>query len=263
MIEDILKRIALNTEKRVAEYKEKVPLEEMKAKALALPAETGFPFKYALRTESMSFICEVKKASPSRGVIAEDFPYLEIAKDYERAGASAISVLTEPKWFLGNDSYLSEIAAAVSIPCLRKDFIIDEYMIYQSKVLGASAILLICSLLDEETREKYIALSESLGMAPLVEAHSVSEITMAVRAGARIIGVNNRNLRNFEVDMSNSSELSKVIPDNVVFVAESGIEDASDVEMMREAGADAVLVGETLMRASDRKAKLAELRGPE
>ncbi len=259
-MEDILRKISDHAYTRVAVYKQSVPPEEMEARACALPSDTGFPFERALSAEGMSFICEVKRASPSKGLIARDFPYLDIAKDYEAAGASAISVLTEPEWFLGKDEYLAEISDAVGIPCLRKDFVVDEYMIYQTKVLGASAVLLICSILDEERLRDYIETAHGLGLSALVEAHDRSEIEMAVRAGARIIGVNNRNLRSFDVDISNSSALSDAVPEHILFVAESGIRDAEDVRRMRESGADAVLVGETMMRASDRKAKLSELK---
>ena len=209
----------------------------------------------------MSYICEVKRASPSKGLIAPDFPYLEIAKAYEYAGAAAISVLTEPKWFLGQDSYLKEIAESVSIPCLRKDFTVDAYMIYEAKLLGASAVLLICSILNEEQIHSYISICDELGLSALVEAHDEAEVQMALRAGARVIGVNNRNLKDFTVDTENSRKLRSLIPEDVIFVSESGVRTAEDIQKLREAGADAVLIGETLMRAPDKKAKLEELGG--
>ena len=209
----------------------------------------------------VSFICECKKASPSKGLIAPDFPYLNIAKEYEAAGADCISVLTEPKWFLGQDDYLREIAAAVSIPCIRKDFIVDEYMIYESKNLGASAVLLICAILSEEEIRKSVEICDSLGLSALVEAHDELEVKMALNAGARIVGVNNRNLKDFTVDPDVSSRLRSLVPTDVLFVSESGVKTASDVARLREIGADAALIGETLMRAADKKAKLAELRG--
>ncbi|MBQ1338341.1 MAG: indole-3-glycerol phosphate synthase TrpC, partial [Thermoguttaceae bacterium] len=202
-----------------------------------------------------------KKASPSKGLIAPDFPYLNIAKEYEAAGADCISVLTEPKWFLGQDDYLREIAAAVSIPCIRKDFIVDEYMIYESKNLGASAVLLICAILSEEEIRKSVEICDSLGLSALVEAHDELEVKMALNAGARIVGVNNRNLKDFTVDPDVSSRLRSLVPTDVLFVSESGVKTASDVARLREIGADAALIGETLMRAADKKAKLAELRG--
>ena len=208
----------------------------------------------------MSFICECKKASPSKGLIEPDFRYLEIAREYEAAGADCISVLTEPKWFLGSDEYLKEIAKTVSIPCIRKDFTVDEYQIYQAKTLGAAAVLLICSILSEEQLSKYIKICDSLGISALVEIHNEKEAGMAVRAGARIIGVNNRNLKDFTVDTANSRKLRDLIPDDIIFVSESGVKSTDDIRAIREIGADAVLIGETLMRADDKKAKLDELR---
>ena len=208
----------------------------------------------------MSFICECKKASPSKGLIEPDFRYLEIAREYEAAGADCISVLTEPKWFLGSDEYLKEIAKTVSIPCIRKDFTVDEYQIYQAKTLGAAAVLLICSILSEVQLGEYIKICDSLGISALVEIHNEKEAGMAVRAGARIIGVNNRNLKDFTVDTANSKKLRDLVPDNIIFVSESGVKSTDDIRAIREIGADAVLIGETLMRADDKKAKLDELR---
>ena len=256
----ILEQLADYARERVAEAKKKIPLEEIKRQALSLP-KGNFAFENALKKPDISFICECKKASPSKGLIAPDFPYLEIAKEYEAAGADCISVLTEPKWFLGSDKYLKEIAATVNIPCLRKDFTVDEYMIYEAKLLGASAVLLICSILTEEEIREYIYICDELGLSALVEAHDETEVSVAVKAGARIIGVNNRNLNDFSVDTDNSSRLRRLIPQNVLFVSESGVKSAEDAENLREIGADAVLIGETLMRAPDKKAKLDELRG--
>lgn len=257
---NILDQLADYARERVARDKAQVPLETLKAQALALPVGE-FAFEKALRKPDLSFICECKKASPSKGLIAPEFPYLDIARAYEFAGADAISVLTEPKWFLGSDQYLSDIAAAVDIPCLRKDFTVDAYMIYQAKVLGASAVLLICSLLREAEIKDYIALCDTLGLSALVEAHDEDEVKMALNAGARVIGVNNRNLKNFSVDTENSKRLRALIPPDVLFVSESGVGSAQDVAELRAVGADAVLIGETLMRAADKHAKLAELRG--
>lgn len=256
---NILKEIAAYAVKRVQHAESKIPLEAIKEQALALPGKE-FIFEYALRKPELSFICECKKASPSKGIIADDFPYLKIAKEYELAGADCISVLTEPKYFLGNDSYLQEIAQAVSAPCLRKDFIVAPYMIYEARVLGAAAVLLICSLLTEKELAEYLAICDSLGMSALVEVHNAAEISMAIHAGARIIGVNNRNLSDFSVDMANSSRLRELVPPEILFVAESGIKTAADIQTMREIGADAVLIGELLMRADNRSAMLAELR---
>ncbi|MBS7339659.1 MAG: indole-3-glycerol phosphate synthase TrpC [Suilimivivens sp.] len=257
----ILDTIAEYARERVAAAKAQIPLEEIKNQALSMDSHTGFPFENALREGDISFICECKKASPSKGLIAEDFPYLAIAKAYEAAGASCISVLTEPKWFLGSDRYLKEITEAVSIPCIRKDFTVDEYMIYEAKLLGASAILLICALLPEETLRQYIEICDSLGLSALVEAHDEAEIAFAIRAGARIIGVNNRNLKDFTVDVHNSQRLRSLVPESVLFVAESGIRTAADVDVLRHANVNAVLIGETLMRAADKKAMLDALRG--
>ena len=233
----------------------------MRRLALSLP-KGDFAFEEALKKPGVSFICECKKASPSKGIIAPDFPYLEIAKEYEAAGADGISVLTEPKWFLGSDRYLQEIAEAVSVPCLRKDFTVDAYMIYEAKLLGAAAVLLICSILPETALKEYIGLCDELGLSALVEAHDREEVQKALRAGARMIGVNNRNLADFSVDTENSRRLRALIPPDVIFVSESGVRTGEDVAKLREIGADAVLVGETLMRAPDKTAKLAELRGP-
>ena len=217
-------------------------------------------FERALRQPGMSFICEVKKASPSKGIIAEDFPYMDIAKDYEAAGASAISCLTEPYWFLGSDVYLEEIAENVSIPVLRKDFTCSEYMIWQAKALGASAVLLICSVLDDGELRAYHRLTEELHMSALVEAHDADEIERAKQAGARIIGVNNRNLKDFSVDIGPSARLRQLAGEDTVFVSESGIRPPEDMRTLCENGTDAVLIGEMLMRAPDRQAALRALK---
>lgn len=256
----ILDELAAYARKRVATAKEALPLDEIKRMAHSLPPG-DFAFEKALSAPDISFICECKKASPSKGVIAEDFPYLSIAKEYEAAGADCISVLTEPKWFLGSGRYLEEIARAVSIPCLRKDFTVDEYMIYEAKLLGAAAVLLICALLPPDTIHEYIGICDRLGISALVEAHDEAEVTGAVAAGARIIGINNRNLKSFTVDTDNSRRLRELVPASVLFVSESGIKTAEDVNALRGIGAHAVLIGETLMCAEDKKAKLAGLKG--
>lgn len=257
----ILEEIAARTVQRVADEKAAVPLSEMKKRAEAMDANTGFPFRKALSGDEISFICEVKRASPSKGLIAPDFPYLDIARDYERAGASAISCLTEPFWFKGRDEYLAEISNAVTIPVLRKDFTVDEYMIYQAKTLGASAVLLICAILSKEQLSKYLGIAHSLGLSALVEAHDEDEVRTALSVGAGIIGVNNRDLRTFTVDINNSARLRKLVPPEVLFVSESGIKTAADIEALRSNGTNAVLIGETLMRSPDKKAALDELRG--
>lgn len=257
----ILDEIAAQTRERIAEKSKEIPLSEVRAKAEQIPIKGDFPFEKALSDGDISFICEVKKASPSKGIIAEDFPYLQIAKDYENAGAAAISCLTEPFRFKGSDAYLREIAKNVKIPVLRKDFTISEYMIYEAKALGAAAVLLICSILSEEELREYLALTHSLGMSALVEAHDETEIETAVKIGARIIGVNNRDLKTFSVNTENSTRLRSLVPPDRIFVSESGIQTAADVDKLRRIGANAALIGETLMRAPDKKAKLDELRG--
>jgi indole-3-glycerol phosphate synthase len=256
----ILDQLADYARERVAAAKKNISAEEVKRLALELP-KGQFEFEKALKKDDIAFICECKKASPSKGIIAEDFPYLEIAKQYEAAGADCISVLTEPKWFLGSDEYLREIASNVSIPCIRKDFTVDEYMIYEAKLLGAKAVLLICSILSQQQISEYIGICDELGISALVEAHDEAELRAAVAAGSRIIGVNNRNLKDFSVDTGNSRRLRELAPEDVSFVSESGVKSAEDIRLLRESGVNAVLIGETLMRAADKKAKLAELKG--
>ena len=256
----ILDRLAAYAQERVTAAKQNISIEELKERAVSLP-RGDFAFEKALKKDDIAFICECKKASPSKGVIAGDFPYLQIAKAYESAGADCISVLTEPKWFLGSDRYLQEIAAAVHIPCLRKDFTVDAYMLYEAKCLGAAAVLLICSILSEEQIKAYIQICDTLGLSALVEAHDEAEVKTALRCGARIIGVNNRNLKDFSVDTDNSRRLRRLIPKDVVFFFFFGVKTPEDVQLLREVGADAVLIGETLMRAADKKQILNELRG--
>lgn len=256
---DILKTIADSTRVRVEEARREVSEEEMRAKAYGM-TKGEFLFEKALAGDGMSFICECKKASPSKGVIAEDFPYLDIAREYEEAGASAISVLTEPQWFMGSLEYLRQIAAEVSIPCLRKDFTISPYMIYEAKLAGASAVLLICSILTETELKEYIGICDDLGLSALVEAHDETEVAMAVRSGARVIGVNNRDLKDFTVDPTNCLRLRAAVPDDVIFVGESGVKTSDDIRKLLENNVDAVLIGESMMRAKDKKAFLADLK---
>ena len=256
----ILEKIAERTKLRVAECKNKISSEELRQQAFSLP-RGNFLFESALRKPELSFICECKKASPSKGLIAENFPHVEIAKAYEAAGADAISVLTEPEFFLGDDKFLAEISREVSIPCLRKDFVVDEYMIWQAKILGADAVLLICAILDDERLKKFLATCDELGLSALVEAHDEIEIKRALDCGARIIGVNNRNLKDFSVDMDNAKKLRSLVPLEKIFVSESGVKNSDDIKKIRRLGADAVLIGEVLMRAADKKSKLNELRG--
>ena len=253
----ILDEIAAKTKERVRT----ISYEKMKEMALKMDANTGFPFEKALKKEGMSFICEVKKASPSKGLIAPDFPYVEIAKEYEQAGASAISVLTEPEYFKGSNEYLTEISKNVKIPLLRKDFTIDDYMIYEAKVIGASAILLICAILTDEQLIEYIKLAESLGLSALVEAHTKEEVERAIQTGARIVGVNNRDLKTFKVDVTTSIRLRELVPPEFIYVSESGIKTPEDVKKLKENGTDAVLIGETFMRSPNKVEMLKRLNG--
>ncbi|MCR4617666.1 MAG: indole-3-glycerol phosphate synthase TrpC [Lachnospiraceae bacterium] len=257
----ILDQIAEYTIERIAHEKQITPLEVLKARAFSMSANTGFPFEKALAKPGISFICEAKKASPSKGVIAEDFPYVDIAKQYEAAGADAMSVLTEPKWFMGKDEYLSEIRKAVKLPLLRKDFTVDEYMIYQAKVMGADAVLLICAILSDTQLKEYFQIADSLGLSALVEAHDADEVERAMKAGARIIGVNNRNLKDFTVDIENSVRLREMVPKDILFVSESGMKTRADIARLEENGTNAVLIGETFMRSDNKAAMLKELSG--
>lgn len=256
----ILDQLADHARQRVAADMEERCMEVMRELALQGGAANGHAFRDALRRPGMRFICEVKKASPSKGIISEDFPYLDIAREYEASGADCISCLTEPKWFLGSDEIFREIRNAVATPMLRKDFTVDEYQLYQAKVMGANAVLLICSLLDTRTIARYLDICGQLGLAALVEAHTEAEIGSAVAAGAEIIGVNNRNLKDFSVDFSNAARLRDRIPPGTLYVAESGVKTPEDAAALRAIGADAALIGETLMRSKDKGAMLAALR---
>ena len=256
----ILDEIAAYTKKRIEDAKQLHSTEQLMQQAYDMPKGT-FAFEKALKKPELSFICECKKASPSKGIIAEEFPYLQIAREYEAAGADCISVLTEPKWFLGKNEYVKEITDAVNIPVIRKDFTVDEYMIYEAKLLGASAVLLIVAILSEEQLIRYQKICDDLGLSALVETHDEAEVETAVSSGARIIGVNNRNLKDFTVDTSLALRLRDAIPKEAVYVSESGVKTAEDIAKIREAGADAVLIGETLMRAADKRRMLDELKG--
>lgn len=265
----ILDEIAEKTRERILEKKQLVSEEVLKEKAYRLASEEkeksggtfSFPFEKALSCKGISFICEVKKASPSRGIIAEDFPYKEIAIEYEQAGASALSVLTEPYYFKGSDDYLEEIRDAVKIPILRKDFTVDTYMLYEAKCIGASAILLICAILSDEQLKTYMETAKELGLSALVEAHTEEEVRRALACGAGIVGVNNRDLKTFQVDIHTSERLRKLVPEEVLYVSESGIRSGEDIRRLKENGTDAVLIGETLMRSDNKKKMLDELRG--
>ena len=257
----ILDEIVVKTKERVSKLKEAKSFDKLKAEIDLMPVTKKFPFEKALKKEDIAFICEVKKASPSKGVISNNFKYLEIAKEYESAGADAISVLTEPDFFLGDNKYLKEIVNNVKLPVLRKDFIIDEYQVYEAKLIGASAILLICSILDAETLKYFMSVAEKLGLSVLTETHDEKEVKSALEAGAKIIGVNNRNLKTFEVDINNSVKLREMIPENIIFVSESGIKSAQDITLLKSIKANAVLIGETLMTSDDKKKQLKILRG--
>lgn len=256
---NILDKLADTARERYAERRRAVTIDTVKSQALEL-TRGGFEFENAINKNGLSFICEVKRASPSKGLISPDFPYLQIAREYERGGAAAISVLTEPSGFMGRDEYLQQIASQVNVPVLRKDFTVDEYQIYEAKLLGAAAVLLICSILSECQIHEYICICDSLGMSALVEAHSAQEIRTAVNAGARVIGVNNRDLTDFSVSTSHSAKLRALVPEGIAFVSESGVKSLDDVRAVKRAGADAVLIGEALMRADNRVELLLKMR---
>ncbi|WP_407454332.1 indole-3-glycerol phosphate synthase TrpC [Methanobrevibacter sp.] len=256
----MLNEIVEKTKERIEQEKEITPLEELKKQVKELEITDEFPFKKAVGGDDISIIAEVKRASPSKGLIAEDFDYVAIAKEYEEAGASAISVLTEPYFFKGDNEYLKEISQNVTIPILRKDFVVDEYMIWEAKVLGASAVLLIASILDIATLKKYLDLAHDLGLSAIVETHDGDEIRMAMNVGAEIIGVNNRNLEDFSVDIENSINLRRCVGNDVLFISESGIKTKEDVAKLKENDVDAVLIGETLMKSKDKKAMISELK---
>ena len=259
MANTILDKLSDYAKYRVSQNKKLHSYEDIRREAESLQ-KGNFEFELALKNPGLSFICECKKASPSKGLISPDFPFLEIAKSYEEAGADCISVLTEPKWFLGSDDYLKAIAENVKIPCIRKDFTVDEYMIFEAKLLGAKAVLLICSILDKSQLKEYLAIFDTLGISALVEAHDENEIETSLDISARIIGVNNRNLKNFSIDTNNSRKLRKLVPGNVLFVSESGISSPEDIKSIKDFGADAVLIGEYLMKCEDKKKLLSELK---
>ncbi|MGM9522472.1 MAG: indole-3-glycerol phosphate synthase TrpC [Oscillospiraceae bacterium] len=260
-MQTILQTIADHARIRVENDKKKLPTDALKELCSGAGSCGGGAFVSALKKPGMSFICEIKKASPSKGVISEDFPYLDIAREYESAGAECISCLTEPKWFLGSDDIFRGIRSIVKTPMLRKDFVVDEYQIYQASLMGANAVLLICAILDTGTVARYLKLCSDLGLAAVVEAHDSCEIESAVSAGAEIIGVNNRNLKDFSVDVNNSGRLRALVPDNVIYVAESGIKTPEEVRALERESVDAVLIGETLMRSRDKGKMLRALRG--
>ena len=262
----ILDELAQLTRARIEKQKQDYSFEDIKRDAEMMAAremevqEFDYPFEEALSKKGLSIISEVKKASPSKGVIAEDFPYLEIAKTYEASGADAISCLTEPDRFKGSDEYLKAIVKEVSIPVLRKDFTVDPYMIYQAKLMGASAVLLIAAILSDEELKEYFEIADTLGLSCLFEAHDAEEVKRCLAAGARIVGVNNRNLKDFTVDINNSIRLRELVPEDIIFVSESGIESPADVQVLKENGTDAVLIGEMLMRSDDKSGLIKAMK---
>lgn len=257
----ILDEIAAKTRERVEEQKAKVSLEEVRAQAEALEADSGYPFEKALAADGLSFICEIKRASPSKGLIAPEFPYVDIAKDYEKGGARALSVLTEPYWFQGSDEYLRQIREAVSLPILRKDFVVDEYMIYEAKAMGADAVLLICAILSDEELKEFYTIADGLGLSALVETHDQEEVNRALKIGARVVGVNNRDLHTFTVDMNNSIRLRHSVPEDILFVSESGIKTGEDIRALADNGVNGVLIGESFMVAQDRVKAVGQFIG--
>jgi indole-3-glycerol phosphate synthase len=259
---DILSTIAAKAAERVEKRKMQLPQDLMQgAVKRMVDKKADFPFEAALRKGGISMICEVKKASPSKGILDDEFPYLQIAAEYEKAGADAISVLTEPDWFLGSDRQLTEIRQSVNVPILRKDFTVDSYQIYEAKLIGADAILFICALLDLPRLKEYIDIAHGLGLSAVVEAHDEEEVRAALEAGARIIGVNNRDLKTFQVDLDTSIRLRSMVPDDILYISESGIKSPNDIKKLREHQVDAVLIGETLMKSSEKKKLIADLRG--
>ncbi|MDO4536940.1 MAG: indole-3-glycerol phosphate synthase TrpC [Coriobacteriales bacterium] len=258
--ENILKVIADHNRRLVSEAQERVSKDELAERAFACPSATGYPFEEALARPGLSFICEVKRASPSKGVIAADFDHLAVARSYEAAGADAISCLTEPKWFLGSLDYLADIARETTTPVMRKDFVVDSYQLYEAKLAGASAVLLLCGVLDDEQLSAYLELCKELGLSALVEAYDEDELRRAVAVGAHMIGVNNRNLKDFSVDFAHAQRMRELVPADRLYVAESGVASLDDVATIARMGADAALVGEFLMRAGDKSALLSEMR---
>ena len=257
----ILDDIVTKQKVRIKNEKKEKSLEFLKQEVLALPLSEKYFFEDSLKSKEFSFICEIKKASPSKGVIVEEFPYTDIAQDYEQAGAAAISVLTEPNFFKGNDIFLKDVADIVNIPVLRKDFIIDEYQIYQAKLIGADAVLLICAVLDESTLKKFINIATSLKLSCLVETHNEEEIKKALSCNAKIIGINNRDLKTFTVDINTSLKLRKFIPENKILVSESGIKTAQDIKMLKNAGFNGALIGESMMLSKNKEQFLLSLKG--
>jgi len=247
---DILRKIVEYKKEEVEKVKKQFNLSEVISEAEKL--KVSFNFKEALSGKGINIIAEVKKASPSKGVIREDFDPVEIAKSYERGGARAISVLTDKQFFQGSPFYLRQVSEAVRLPVLRKDFIIDEFQIYGAKVLGAASFLLIVSILSDPQLRDFIELGRELGMEPLVETHTAEEVERALKAGAEIIGVNNRDLKTFSVSLETSISLAPLIKGaGKVMVSESGIRTEKDIKRLRKAGVDAFLVGETLMRSEN------------
>lgn len=258
----IIDDIVASTFERVAENKKRNSIDKLARLAFEKPINKDYPFEKALRNKAnLAYIMEIKRCVPTKGEITRNFDYKSIAKEYEDIGATAISVMTEPDYFKGDDDFLAEIARIVKIPVLRDDFIVDEYMVYESKLLGADAITLICSVLDEITLMRCLNLAENLGMSAVVEAHSSMQVKKALRVGAKIIAVNNCDLRNFEIDMNNSLELQKMIPEDVIFISRSGVKTYQDICKLEENNVNAVMVGEVLMRSHDKRKTFEILQG--
>jgi len=252
----ILEKIVEAKKGEVAQLKETRSLAELKKALRNTPSPRNF--REAISSADCSIIAEVKKRSSSRGVLRKDFDHIKIATLYEKNGAAAVSVLTEKKFFGGDDSYLLDIKRIVNLPLLRKDFIIDPYQIYETRTIGGDALLLIASLLKEEQLKDFIHLTESLGISPLVEVHTREELDKAISAGADIIGINNRDLKNFSTDLRTSLDLVPSIPKDKIVISESGIHTRGDIEILMKAGIHSFLIGEALMRAPDMGAKLRE-----
>lgn len=256
----ILDQIVADNRLELESRKRSLPLEELNRAALEQPPPVEFAA--ALRGDGIRLIAEVKKASPSRGVICPDFNPVEIAKTYASNGAAAISVLTEEKYFQGSLNYLNDIRDALGdrrLPLLRKDFIYDSYQVYEARAYGADGLLLIVAILTPEELEARLGLSHELGMSCLVEVHNETELEIALSSGAEIIGINNRDLKTFNVDLTVTQRLRPLIPPDRIVVSESGIKNRTDMERLRQWGVNAVLIGESLMSAPDIGAKIKEL----
>lgn len=254
----ILDDIVATKKTEVEALKKRTSVDELKAVIAYLPMARDF--RGAIKNP-VSLIAEIKKASPSEGVICEEFKHLSLAKEYANSGASAISVLTDEKYFQGALKYLSDVSSFAGIPVLRKDFLIDELQIYESRANGADAVLLIAAILDDGKLASMIKLSDGLGMRPLVEVRDIAELKRAVAAGAAVIGINNRDLKTFKVDIETTFNLLKEIPEDITIVSESGFKTRDQIDRLKAAGVNAVLIGTELMRAKHPGQKIRELVG--